>query len=87
MIEEFKRTAYKGFCLFTDIPDYILKTRNRAIVLANLAQDNSEDQRINAKGAALILGYFQQIPTDEREDVKNKFTETMNERGFKLTTQ
>lgn len=84
MIENIKRTAYKGFCLFNDIPDYILKTRNRAVVLANLAEDNQQEGKINTKGAALILGYFQQIPTDEREDTKNKFVESMKERGFPL---
>ncbi len=82
MIEEIKRNTYKGFCTFSDIEDYELKTRNRAVVLANLASDNSEAQRISPKGAALILGYFQSIPSDEREDVKNRFTFTMKERGF-----
>lgn len=85
MIENNKRTAYKGFCLFNDIEDYALKTRNRAVVLANMADDNSEARRINAKGAALILGYFQQIPSDEREDAKKAFSENMVERGYLLT--
>jgi len=85
MIENNKRTAYKGFSLFNDIEDYMLKTRNRAVVLANMADDNSEARRINAKGAALILGYFQQVPTDEREDVKKAFSENMVERGYLLT--
>jgi hypothetical protein len=85
MIENIKRTAYKGFCLFFDIEDYMLKTRNRAVVLANMASDNSESSLINAKGAALILGYFQMIPPDEREDVKKSFSENMVERGFRLT--
>lgn len=85
MTEKIKRTAYKGFCLFSDIEDYALKTRNRAVVLANLADDNSEARRITAKGAALILGYFQQIPTDEREDTKKAFSENMIQRGYLLT--
>ena len=85
MIENNKRTAYKGFSLFNDIEDYMLKTRNRAVVLANLADDNSEARRINAKGAALILGYFQMIPSDEREDVKKAFSENMVERRYLLT--
>jgi len=84
MIEEIKRTAYKGFFLFNDIEDYALKTRNRAVVLANIAEDNSQKRLISPKGASLILGYFQQIPSDEREDVKNKFSETMTERGYRL---
>jgi len=85
MIENIKRTAYKGFCLFNDIEDYMLKTRNRAVVLANIASDNSESSLINAKGAALILGYFQMVPTDEREDVQKSFKEAMISRGFRLT--
>lgn len=76
--------TYKGFELFNDIEDYILKTRNRACVLANIAEDNAKSSLINARGASLILGYFQAIPSDEREDVKNKFAETMAERNFKL---
>ena len=84
MIEQKQRTAYKGFCLFNDIEDYALRTRNRAVVLANIAQDNSEGSRINMKGASLILGYFQHVPTDEREDVKGKFAEDMVARGFRI---
>jgi hypothetical protein len=78
------KSTYKGFELFNDIADYVLKTRNRAVVLANIAEDNSKSRLINAKGASLILGYFQQVPADEREDVKNKFASVMAERGFRL---
>ena len=78
------KNTYKGFELFNDIADYVLKTRNRAVVLANIAEDNSKSRLINAKGASLILGYFQQVPADEREDVKNKFASVMAERGFRL---
>lgn len=85
MIENIKRIAYKGFNLFNDIEDYALKTRNRAVVLANLASDNSKSALISPKGAALILGYFQQIPEDERQDVKKAFSEAMISRGFRLT--
>jgi len=78
------KNTYKGFSLFNDIEDYILRTRNRAVVLANMAEDNSKSRLINAKGASLILGYFQQVPADERADVKSKFANVMAERGFRL---
>jgi hypothetical protein len=87
-IPEFRNKPYKtyrGFELFNDIEDYELKTRNRAVVLANMAEDHSKNRLISPNGASLILGYFQAIPSDEREDVKNKFSETMSERGFRLT--
>jgi len=78
------KNMYKGFSLFNDIEDYILRTRNRACVLANMAEDNSKSRLINAKGVSLILGYFQQVPADERADVKSKFANVMAERGFRL---
>lgn len=78
------KNTYKGFELFNDIEDFVLRTRNRAVVLANIAEDNAKNRLISPKGASLILGYFQQVPVEEREDVKIKFTTVMAERGFKL---
>ena len=62
-----KRDDFRGFSLFSDIEDYVLRVRNRACVLANMAEDNSKSSLINAKGVSLILGYFQQVPEDERD--------------------
>lgn len=81
-----KRDDFRGFSLFSDIEDYVLRVRNRACVLANMAEDNSQSSLINAKGVSLILGYFQQVPEDEREDLTAKFKTTMAERGFRITT-
>ena len=81
-----KRDDFRGFSLFSDIEDYVLRVRNRACVLANMAEDNSQSSLINAKGVSLILGYFQQVPEDEREDLTAKFKTTMAERGFHITT-
>lgn len=75
---------YKGFELFNDIEDDTLRTRNRAVVLANIAEDHTKDRRINTKGAALILGYFGAIPNEERKAVKDKFVNDMQQRGFAL---
>jgi hypothetical protein len=76
--------TFKGFELFNDITDLTLRTRNQAVVLANIAADNSKAGLITPKGAALILGYFQHIAMEERAIVKDKFKLYMNERGFKL---
>ncbi len=78
------KNEYKGFALFNDVEDVSLRTRNRAVVLANIAESNIKDKRINAKGASLILGYFNQIPMDERAPVKDKFKADMIGRGFAL---
>lgn len=77
-------TEYKGFSLFSDIDDKELRNRNRAVVLANIAENNSRNQRIGANGMGLILGYFSNIPEDERADVQERFKNTMIERGFAL---
>jgi hypothetical protein len=76
---------YKGFSLFSDIEDISLRNRNRAVVLANIAEDHvNKEKRISPKGAALVLGYFSQIPTDERDGVMQRFSENMKQRGFQL---
>lgn len=75
---------YKGFELFNDIEDESLRIRNRAVVLSNIAESNIKDKRINTKGVALILGYFNQVPMAERAAVKEKFKADMIQRGFAL---
>lgn len=77
-------STFKGFSLFDDIEDVILRTRNRATVLANIFEDNSQKAKVTPKGAALILGYFKLIPEGERRAVESKFKECMSERGFRV---
>lgn len=76
--------VFKGFSLFNDQPEP-LRSRNRGVVLANMAEDNkTKDQKINMKGAALMLGYFNEIPEQERADASKAFVESMNLRGFAI---
>lgn len=76
---------FKGFELFNDITDEELKSRNRAVVLANISEDNkTKDKRINPKGVALIMGYFSNIPKEERKPVSLKYAEEMRKRGFAI---
>jgi len=76
--------TYKGFHLFNDIEDDVLRNRNRAVVLTNLADDHTEHRKINYKGASLILGYFKVIPEQDKEAVKKLFQETMERKGYIL---
>lgn len=76
---------FKGFELFNDITDEELKSRNRAVVLTNISDDNkTKDKRINPKGIALVLGYFSAIPKEERKAVATKYAEEMRKRGFAI---
>lgn len=83
--ENLMQNEFKGFSLFSDIEDVNLRTRNRAVVLANMAEDNkTPDKRITPKGVALMLGYFSLIPNEERNDCNAKFAQEMNDRGFAI---
>jgi hypothetical protein len=79
------KDMFKGFSLFNDIEDVDLRNRNRAVVLANIAEDNTRNKMISPKGAGLILGYFGLVPPEEREEVKDRFTVNMLQRGFSLS--
>lgn len=78
------KESFKGFSLFTDIQDAELRNRNRAVVLSNIAIDNTRNKKISTKGASLILGYFGIIPQEERADVQERFKQRMMESGFEL---
>ena len=74
---------FKGFSLFNDIEDFALRTRNRAVTLANIAEANTNAvKRISGKGAMLVLEYFNLIHENEREDVMNAFKVQMEQRGY-----
>lgn len=77
---------YRGFNLFNDVEDVSLKNRNRAVVLSNIAVDylSKKTKMVSPKGASLILGYFQNIPDEDKADVQERFKENMFKNGFQL---
>lgn len=79
------QNEYKGYSLFNDIEDVELRSRNRAVTLANIAESHTnKEKRISAGGAALMIRYTDQIPVEERAVVVKKFTHFMKERGYAL---
>jgi hypothetical protein len=75
---------YKGYSLFNDIEDDALRIRNRAVVMANIAEMNTKQRKITAKGAGLLVGYFTLVPDVEKKTVMERFGEFMKERGYAL---
>lgn len=75
---------FKGYSLFNDIQDEFLRNRNRAVVLANIVDHNTKNRKVTTKAAALVFGYFNQIPNHERNSVKELFVEFLNERGYAI---
>ena len=76
--------TYRGFALFNDIEDEELRTRNRAVVLCNMYEDNSKNGKTAPGAAAQLLGYFSNIPEAERKSVKERFVSEMFLRGYKV---
>jgi hypothetical protein len=75
-------TDFKGYSLFNDIEDATLRNRNRAVILANIAETYTKQNKITPKGASLMVGYFESIPKDERKTVHQQFLVNMVERGY-----
>lgn len=76
---------YKGYALFDDIEDAELRTRNRAVVMANMYEDNPDLQNRDStskKGALLIFGYMDKVPEAERSSLITAFHKQMEERGY-----
>lgn len=88
MSQEKQVNEYKGFSLFNDVEDAVLRTFNRARILANIAEDyTNKHKRISAGGAGLIIGYFDKVPQEDRKSVKEKFAELMKGNGYALVPQ
>lgn len=80
-----KLNEFKGFSLFNDIDNRDLRSRNRAVLLANITEDNlTKNKRLTEKGTVLVLGYFTSIPEDERINVQIAYEQALRERGFNV---
>lgn len=77
-------TEYKGFSLFDDVEDMSLRTRNRAVIMANICTNHSKNGNISPSGASLALGYFNAIPAEEKAGVLKMYVQRMYEEGFKI---
>lgn len=73
---------YKGFNLFFDVSDESLRSRNQAVVMANIFEDHQRDGKLSINGTGLLLGYFDCIAHQFRGLVNNKFQLLLKERGY-----
>ena len=73
---------FKGYSLFTDIEDADLRTRNQAVVMANMVEQNTRDKKITPRGASLILGYFYKLPEQDKAVTQEKFAQRCKEMGY-----
>jgi len=74
-----------GYSLFNDIEDQALQERNRAVVMANMAEAYTKKGKISLKGTGLIVNYFNEVPEPQRMALYKKFESVMLERGFNVS--
>lgn len=77
-----KEGTYRGFDLFNDIEDKNLQAHNRAAIMSNICEAHTKRGKISPGGAGLALGYFNNIPPDERKPTFDKFMLTMSGRNY-----
>jgi len=73
---------FKGFSLFNEVEDAALRLRNRAVILTNILEYNFFQKKLSLKGAALIIGYVQALPEEQRPAVIKEFERQAAARGF-----
>ena len=77
-----QENEYRGYSLFNDVEDKSLRIRNRAVVMANMAEIHTKAKKITNKGGALLMGYFQKVADVEKKEVYTEFHQQMQERGY-----
>lgn len=77
--------TYKGYSLFNGVEDFSLKSRNRGVLIANMVEEHfdTNTNRVSTRGLALILGYFNEIPSLERKAAHNALKKELANRGIK----
>lgn len=79
--ESVEVNEYRGYSLFKDVEDVELRDRNRAQVLWNIFESNSENGNATVKGMAYLVGYTNQIPEAERRPMITQFTLMLHQGG------
>lgn len=74
---------YKGYNLFNSVKPKEIQANNRGAMMANIFGEFAQkDGRASPRALSLIMGYFQEIPQEERADAKLAFHHHAKERGF-----
>ncbi len=76
---------YKGYHLFNLVDDLETRANNRGAMMCNIYEEFSRaDGRSTPHAMSLILGYFNEVPVDERERSVEFFKVIAKERGFSV---
>lgn len=73
---------FKGYGLFNDVEDKDVQLYNRARTLINIMEDHAVGKNVSGTGALICAGYFQSIPSEERQAVHSKTAALLLEKGL-----
>jgi hypothetical protein len=75
---------FHGYSLFNDVEDVDLRAYNRARVMANMLEQHTDKQtkKITQRGAALVFGYMNQIPDEDRRATHTHFSQHVAKDGY-----
>lgn len=75
---------YKGYSLFNDVEDKELQAYNRGNIMAVIAIDNQKNGKLNVAATKDLVGYFNQIPSEERGAVYKHMADKLNAEGYRV---
>lgn len=76
---------YRGFALFNDVEDVTLRNKNRGAVLANIIEDGMNGSKIRHAATADVIGYFSNIPKEDRKIALADMYDELAKRNIKVT--
>jgi hypothetical protein len=85
MNEKETLSEYRGSSLFIDIEDATLRNNNRGAVLANMIEDGMSGTKIRHSATGDVIGYFANIPTEDRKEVLGCMETKLKERNITIT--
>jgi hypothetical protein len=77
-------SEYRGSSLFNDIEDATLRNHNRGAILANMVEDGMNGSKIKHSATADVIGYFANIPEEDRKDSLDAMEAQLKERNIKV---
>ena len=79
-----KINSIQGYPLFNDVEDKHTQRQNRAVILANIIEDNLQDESgvVTQTGMLYSLQYWDEIPDEEKKVVYEMLKREVSGRGL-----
>lgn len=75
---------FRGYPLFNDVEDPIIRDSNRASIMFNIFEHNRVKGKLSERGTGILFGYFGQIPVEERQGLYHRFAQKIDGAGYRV---